>query len=310
MKHLLIGAATALALAAAAHAQDATPAPGTMPDTAASADAAPAEAPAADAAPGAALATDASTVLATVNGVDITLGHLVALRSRLPEQYQQLPDDVLFDGMLDQVIQQQILTDANPPTPADEIGVENEIRAYQASRVIERLSAAPVDEAAVQTAYDAQYGDVEAATEYNARHILAETEEAAAAIKAELDGGADFAEVAQGQSTGPSGPSGGQLGWFGPGMMVPEFEEAVSGMTAGEVSDPVQTQFGWHIIKLDETREAAAPPLEEVRAALETEVRNAAIDAEVQRLTAEAAVERLEVEIDPALIRNDDLLEN
>ena len=74
-------------------------------------------------------------------------------------------------------------------------------------------------------------------------------------------------------STGPSGPSGGELGWFGPGMMVPPFEEAVMAMEVGAVSEPVETQFGWHVITLNDTRSQAAPPLDEVREELAEEIR-------------------------------------
>ncbi|WP_339642030.1 peptidylprolyl isomerase [Jannaschia helgolandensis] len=252
---------------------------------------------------------DADTVLATVNGTDVTLGHVIALRERLPAQFQQLDDATLYQGMLDQVIQQQVLADAATPSKATEIGKENEVRAYLASREIDRLSSEPVSDEALQAAYDAEYGNMEAQPEFNASHILVETEEEAQALIEALDGGADFAELAQEKSTGPSGPNGGQLGWFGPGMMVPEFENAVAGMEPGEVSAPVQTQFGWHVIKLNETRDQDVPELDEVRAELEAMVRNAAVEAEVDRLTGEADISRTEVEVDPALIRQTDLLE-
>ncbi|CTQ32625.1 peptidylprolyl isomerase [Jannaschia rubra] len=285
MTRLLTGAALALALSAPAFAQDA--------------------------ADGAAK-PDASTVLATVNGTDITLGNLIALRGRLPAQYLELPDDLLYQGMLDQIIQQQVLSDTarEDLSRADEIGLENETRAFLAGRVLERLTAEPVDDAAVQAAYDEIYGNAEPATEYNASHILVETEEAAQEIAGKIAEGADFAELAQEESTGPTGPNGGQLGWFGPGMMVPEFEEAVKGMEAGEVSDPVQTQFGWHVIRLNEVREQEVPALDDVRPELEDVARNALVEAEVERLTEAAQVERTEVEIDPARIRDTDLLEN
>ncbi|MGC1260641.1 MAG: peptidylprolyl isomerase [Jannaschia helgolandensis] len=252
---------------------------------------------------------DADTVLATVNGTDVTLGHVIALRERLPAQFQQLDDATLYQGMLDQVIQQQVLADAATPSKATEIGKENEVRAYLASREIDRLSSEPVSDEALQAAYDAEYGNMETQPEFNASHILVETEEEAQALIEALDGGADFAELAQEKSTGPSGPNGGQLGWFGPGMMVPEFENAVAGMEPGEVSAPVQTQFGWHVIKLNETRDQDIPELDEVRAELEAMVRNAAVEAEVDRLTGEADISRTEVEVDPALIRQTDLLE-
>ncbi|WP_179381508.1 peptidylprolyl isomerase [Jannaschia marina] len=251
---------------------------------------------------------DIDTVLATVNGTEITLGHVIALRSRLPQQYQQLPDDVLYQGMLDQIIQQQVLTDAAAPSKATELGVENETRAYVAGQELDRLAQQPLDEDAVQAAYEAEYGNAEAETEYNASHILVETEEEAQAIVAELEAGADFAEVAREKSTGPSGPNGGQLGWFGKGMMVPAFEEAVVAMEVGAISAPVQTQFGWHVIQLNESRDQEVPGLEQVRAELEAQVRNAATQAELERLTDEADISRAEVEIDPSVIRDDALL--
>ena len=254
---------------------------------------------------------DPGTVLATVGGTEITLGHLVAMRTRLPQQYQQLPDEVLYQGMLDQIVQQEVLAAAarEALTGADEIGLENEARAFLAGRMIDRIAAEPLDEAAVQAAYEAQFGSVEPVTEWNASHILVETETEARAIAQQLADGADFAELAREKSTGPSGPRGGDLGWFGPGQMVPEFEQAVTGLETGQVSEPVQTQFGWHVVKLDDSRLREAPPLEQVRPQVEQTLREAAVDAEVQRLTEAAGVERADVEIDPAVIRDDALLD-
>ena len=256
-------------------------------------------------------APDPSTVLATVGGTEITLANLVAMRARLPAQYQQLPDEVLYQGMLDQLVQQQILADAarEALTRGDEIGIENETRAFLAGRMIDRIAARPLDEAAVQAAYEAQFGGVEPATEWNASHILVETETEARAIVQQLADGADFAELAMEKSTGPSGPRGGALGWFGAGQMVPAFQAAVEGLEPGAVSEPVETQFGWHVVKLNETRLTEAPPLEEVRAQVEQALREAQVDAEIQRLTEAAAVTRAEVEIDPAVIRDDALLD-
>lgn len=255
-------------------------------------------------------AQDAATVLATVNGTEITLGHLIAMRDRLPEQYQQLPDDVLFGGMLEQLIQQQVLADAARAdmATADEIGLENESRAFLAGQIIERAAGQDIDDDALQAAYQATYGSAEPETEWNASHILVETEEEAADLIAQLADGADFATLAQEHSTGPSGPGGGVLGWFGAGMMVPEFEAAITELETGAVSAPVQTQFGWHVVKLNEARTKDAPPLDQVRAELEQTLRTSAVDAEVERLTAEATIERSDVAPDPALIRNTDLL--
>ncbi|MGB3554597.1 MAG: peptidylprolyl isomerase, partial [Jannaschia sp.] len=210
------------------------------------------------------------------------------------------------------LIQQQVLADAARATlePGDELGLENEARAFLAGRILDRVAGAPISDTVLEEAYEKAYGDAAPEVEYNASHILVETEEEAAAIIAELEGGGDFAAIAQERSTGPSGPSGGELGWFGAGMMVPEFEAAVLALEPGSISAPVQTQFGWHVVRLNETRRKDAPALADVRSELEQQVRTAAVDAEVSRLSEAAEVERMEVEIDPALIRNDDLLKD
>jgi peptidyl-prolyl cis-trans isomerase C len=253
---------------------------------------------------------DAGTVLATVNGTEITLGHLIAMRGRLPAQYQNLPDDVLYQGMLDQLIQQQVLADAAREDlgRADALGLENEQRAYLAGRVIDRAATAPLDEAEVESLYEESFGAAEPATEWNASHILVETEEEAQDLVARLEEGADFAELAREESTGPSGPGGGSLGWFAAGMMVPEFEQAVQSLEPGEVSEPIQTQFGWHVVKLNDTRQQEAPPLDAVREQIEQQLRTQAVDAELERLTGQAEIDRAEVTVDPALIRDADLI--
>jgi peptidyl-prolyl cis-trans isomerase C len=144
--------------------------------------------------------------------------------------------------------------------------------------------------------------------EFNASHILVETEEEAQALIDALGEGADFAELAAENSIGPSGPNGGQLGWFTAGMMVPEFEVAVFELEAGEVSAPVQTQFGWHVILLNETREQAPPTLEDVRAELDRGAAPRPRGCRIDELMGEAEIERPELDIDPAVIANTDLL--
>ncbi len=251
------------------------------------------------------------TVVATVNDTEITLGHMLVARATLPQQYQQLPDDVLFKGILDQLVQQTALADSftGELPPRVTLSIENETRSLTAGEAIEGVMAEDVSDEELQAAYDAQYKDAEPEQEFNASHILVETKEEADAIKSELDGGADFAEVAKEKSTGPSGPGGGSLGWFGPGMMVPAFEEAVAGMEAGSVSDPVETQFGWHVIKLNETRTAEAPALEDVREELETQVRQTKVQTAIEIITEAAEVDRSAAEgIDPTVLKNTEWL--
>lgn len=254
-------------------------------------------------------AQDADTVVATVDGTDITLGHMIAMRERLPAQYQQLDDQTLFDGILEQLVQQSALADgADSLSRRGELVLENERRALAASEVIESLAADAVTDEAIQAAYEEAYGSAEPATEYNASHILVETEEEAQALIQEIEGGADFAEVAREHSTGPSGPSGGELGWFTAGQMVPAFDEAVQEMSAGELAGPVQTEFGWHVIKLNDTREKDAPSLDEVRDELAAVVQEQAVADMVTEATNAATIERSADGIDPSVLRDESLL--
>ena len=257
-------------------------------------------------------AQEADTVLASVNGNDITIGHLIVMRAFLPEQYQQLPDEVLFQGMLEQLIQQEVLVSSIEGDLGlrARLGLENERRAFIAGSVMDEIAMQPFSDEELQAEYDAQFGAVEPTTEWNASHILVETESEALALIEDLANGADFAELAREHSTGPSGPNGGQLGWFSAGMMVPEFEAAAAALETGGISEPVQTQFGWHVLILNETRQAEAPSLEDVRAELEDGLRRARMDAHLEALMAEAEIERPELDIDPSVISNADLLNN
>jgi peptidyl-prolyl cis-trans isomerase C len=243
-------------------------------------------------------APHADTVVAVVNGEEITLGHMILARESLPNQYKQLPDDVLYDAILKQLVQQTVLKQSlNGQEPHYiELSLENERRSLLAGEAIDKVMQDAAGEDALRASYDALYADGFGGTEYDAAHILVDTKEEADAIQADINGGADFAEVAKEKSTGPSGPNGGALGWFGEGQMVPEFETAVKGLEPGQVSDPVQTQFGWHVILLNDKRRKSAPEFDAVREELAGELREKAVGARVVELEDAATVEYPEVE--------------
>lgn len=253
----------------------------------------------------------ADTVVATVNGTDITLGHMIVLRQTLPEQYQALPDDVLFAGILDQIVQQTVLEQSVTPTlgKRDTLALQNETRNFLSGLALQKATDGAVTDAALQAAYDARFKDAPPQTEYNASHILVDSEEKAKELKAQIDSGADFAELARTNSTDGAAANGGSLGWFGMGMMVKPFEDAVVAMKAGEVAGPIQTQFGWHLVKLNETRPAAVPTLDELRAELTDELQRNAMEAQVADLTAKATVTRADAGIDPAVLKDLTLLD-
>lgn len=259
-----------------------------------------------------AAAQDADTVVATVNGTEITLGQMIMARTTLPEQYQALPDEVLFNGILDQIIQQSVLAqtaEGELPTRI-KIALENEQRALLAADVIESILTDAVTDEALQQAYEETFATAEPAREWNASHILVETEEEAAALVERLNAGESFADLAQEASSDSSAANGGELGWFTSGMMVPEFEAAVIALEVGEISAPVQTQFGWHVVTMNDTRLRDVPPLEQVADQLRPQLEREAVQARLDELTAAATVERPGADLDPSLIKNLDLLRN
>ncbi len=257
-------------------------------------------------------APTADTVVATVNGTNITLGHMVMVQAGLPEQYRSLPDEVLFDGILDQLINQTLLADSDDAaeTLRVKIALDNERRALLAAEAAENFAQTAISDEALMAAYSEKYAGTSQGEEFNASHILLETEEDAKAVVEEVNGGADFAAVAREKSTGPSGPNGGALDWFGPGMMVPEFQAAVETLDVGEISAPVQTQFGWHVIKLNDKRTKPAPQLEEVRDQLTQELQQQAIQDHLTSMRETAQIERdLADDTAKAALRNMELLE-
>jgi peptidyl-prolyl cis-trans isomerase C len=253
----------------------------------------------------------ADTVVATVNGAKITLGQMIAMKETLPPEYQSLPDDVLFKGIYDQLIQQEVLAqsikDLGPRAVAT---IDNEKRGYVSGLAIEGIVKEAVTDAALQKAYDDRFKDAKPQTEYHAAHILVATQEEADALKTELAGGADFAELAKAKSTDTgSGANGGDLGWFGLGMMVKPFEDAVVGAKVGEVTGPVQTDFGYHLILVKETRIAEKPTLDQLRDDLASEVERAAVTAKIDELSKGATITRDGEGLDPAILKNSALID-
>lgn len=253
----------------------------------------------------------ADTILATVNGEEITLGHVIAARATLDERFDQIDQQELYNGILTQLVQQTALAQTVETLPGLIVRtMENEERSLKAAQAVEVALEDAISEADVQAAYDQQYGNIDPKEEFNASHILVETREEAEAIIAELEAGASFAATAREKSTGPSGPNGGELGWFGTGMMVPSFEAATIALGVGEISPPVETQFGWHVIKLNDTRKETIPTIDEVREALMGGLRNAAAQAIIEEAGQAASVTLPEIEgFSADLITRTELLE-
>ena len=249
------------------------------------------------------------TVLVSVNGEDITVGNIISFQSRLSDQYQSMEDSVLFDGILKQLIQQTILSQkVNIHSDRIKYALENQTRAFLSTELVGKLSEIEVIESEIESLYVKFSTDIERKKEYNASHILVETETEAEELLLSLKNGAGFSELAKTYSTGPSGVQGGNLGWFGQGAMVPTFENAVIKLKIDELSVPVQTQFGWHLIKLNDVRKTPVPTIAEVRKELITEIKKKKIDFEMSKIIDSADVIYSDIEIDPKIIREVSML--
>lgn len=153
------------------------------------------------------------------------------------------------------------------------------------------IAATPIDEGELRALYDERYTESDG-KEYKARHILLDDEQSAREVIAELESGADFAELARERSTGPSKTSGGDLGWFEPGQMVAPFAAATARLADGSYSkDPVQTQFGWHVILREASRDVAPPDFDAVRDELILELQQQRVADVITRIRNDTRIE-------------------
>ncbi|WP_269388507.1 peptidylprolyl isomerase [Hoeflea alexandrii] len=215
-------------------------------------------------------ADEADPVVATVAGVEIRASELTLAEGDLDPQFARLPDEQRRVAALAAVIDIKTLARKAETEKLDQTEEFKRLMAFQRDRALHNAIfksevVDPVSEADIKARYEKEIAAVPPEEEISARHILLKTEEEAKAVIAELDAGKDFAELAKEKSTGPSAGQGGDLGFFTKGRMVPEFEAVAFTLKAGEYAkEPVQTQFGWHVIKVEERRESAPPAFEEV----------------------------------------------
>ena len=251
----------------------------------------------------------AATVVATVNGQDITLGQMIVMKQSMQDpSVASLPAQDLWDMLLDQLVRQAVMAGEGTENAGVRAQLELQRRNTLATAAITTLAEGAPTDAEVQAAYDRLFADAEPVEEYSAAHILVATEDEAKEVKQRLDDGADFGEVAAEKSTDNSSQNKGDLGWFSADMMVEPFAKAVQALEKGQISDPVQSDFGWHVIQLNDTRMREVPKLDEVRTEVEQMVRREKLEAEVERLVGEAKVEKTEG-VPAEAMNNDALLE-
>jgi peptidyl-prolyl cis-trans isomerase C len=234
-------------------------------------------------------------VIATVNGTPLTESVLEVYSTQRKSQGANADasdqEAILNELIALELMRQESISKGLNTQPMVIAALNQQERTSLAGAAIKDfMNNNPVSDEAAKELYDAQIG--KPGKEFNARHILLETEEAAKAVIEQLDSGADFSELAKEKSTGPSGSSGGKLGWFGAGQMVAPFSEAAAKLEKGEYTkEPVQTQFGWHVIILDDTRESTPPPFDDVKDRLKMLLANQQLQQHVEELKNSANIE-------------------
>lgn len=237
----------------------------------------------------------AETAVATVNGVAITALERDTQAAQFKARGQNATDQQVVDELVSITLMGQeaekMGLDKSPAMEAEMKIMRARVLANALlTKFTEKLD---FSDDVLRTEYDKQIATT-SAKEFKASHILVEDEAKAKEVIGELDDGADFAETAKKYSTGPSGPNGGDLGWFDAGAMVPEFSQAVAAMEPGKYSkEPIKTDFGWHVIQLIDQRSKAPQPFETVKDQIRTMMLRNQVADYIDGLHANASVERL-----------------
>jgi peptidyl-prolyl cis-trans isomerase C len=244
-------------------------------------------------------AQDANPVLAKVNGAEIRQSDMALAEEELGPSLEKMDPATKKENLLAFLIDMKIVAKA-----AEDKKIENNEEfkkrlAFARNRLLmDNLLAsegkAALTDEAMKKVYDDAAKQITSEQEVHARHILVETEDEAKAIKAELDKGADFAELAKKKSKDPGASDGGDLGFFTKDQMVPEFSAVAFALEPGKISDPVKSQFGWHIIKVEEKRSRKAPDFDQVKSQIETYVTRKAQADYVAKLREAAQIERMD----------------
>lgn len=244
-------------------------------------------------------AEDSDTVVARVSGIDIRQSDLAYAEDEIGGNMPQMGLDQKRDYLitylgdvilLSQAAQQQKLGDRDDVKHR----IDFERNKVLMETLLQNVGRAAMTDDAMHKVYNEAVKQMATEQEVHARHILVATEDEAKAIAAELKKGVDFATLAKQKSKDPGASEGGDLGYFTKDQMVPEFAEVAFKLDKGQISDPVKTQFGWHIIKVEDKRIRPTPTFDEVKGQIENYVAHRAQAELVQKLRSGANIERLD----------------
>ncbi|WP_375415296.1 peptidylprolyl isomerase [uncultured Bradyrhizobium sp.] len=244
-------------------------------------------------------AEEANPVLAKVNGAEIRASDVALAEEELGPSLAQMEPSAKKENVLSFLIDMKIVSkEAEDKKIADRDDFKTRLAFARNRLLMDNLlavegKAATTDEN-MKKVYEDAAKQITGEQEVHARHILVETEDQAEKIEQDLKKGADFAELAKKESKDPGASDGGDLGFFTKDQMVPEFSAAAFALEPGKISDPIKTQFGWHVIKVEEKRTRKAPDFEQVKPQIETYVVRKAQADYVAKLRQSAKVERMD----------------
>jgi peptidyl-prolyl cis-trans isomerase C len=244
--------------------------------------------------------------VARVNGADITEAELAFAEAEVGAEIAGLPVESRRRVLVEYLVEAHLFADA---AAKNHLGAGKDFEdrlAYYKLRALrdtfyERKVREAVTEAQAKAAYDEQIAKLSPEPEVRARHILVKTEQEAKDLVKQLKGGADFTELAKKSSDGPSAQTGGDLGYFSRGQMVKAFEDVAFALKPGQIADPVQTEFGWHVIKVEDKRNRPVPSFDEVKDQLIASLVQNQLKTVVQGLRTSAKVEIVDPELKKAI---------
>ena len=244
-------------------------------------------------------------IVATVDGKPIFLSEIIGMAQRLPEQYRKMSLEAVYPSLLTRAIDSKLVTlEGRRSKFSEDPDVKKRLREVEDQIISEifltKTIGSQVTEEALKKIYSETKSEMASGDQIKARHILLDSEENAAEIIKKLQAGGEFAKLASEYSTGPSAASGGDLGWFGEGQMVPEFSKAAFALNPGDiVTKPVKTQFGWHIILVEDRKVSAPPSFDEAKEQLASNMSQRLLKQLIETLRAKSKIVRFQADGTP-----------
>ena len=255
-------------------------------------------------------ALSANTPFIEVNGKIIKFGSAVIAFSKLQQRNVDFDKNTIFSQIVQQLVNEELLSQKiDKENKLTLLALEHEKRSAKAAQMVSKILKNFPNDELVNSAYKNLTNEFKGSLEYNASHILVKEEDQAKTIRKDINNGKNFEALAKEHSIGPSGKNGGNLNWFDLGSMVPEFSTALMVLSEGDVSQPVQTKFGWHLIKLNKTREKKIPELKEIKDQLVQNLRQKKINDYLKSLSENSEINFVGKNIDPNEIANMQILE-